>query len=59
MVRKDIYLSKKQVIFLQSLADITLSEHIRRAIDEYIAEKKRGMSSYTLSPSKNVTYPSH
>ncbi len=36
MIRKNYYLTKDQDLFLQSLKGLSISEHIRRAIDEYI-----------------------
>jgi len=40
MVRRNLYLTEEQVTFLESLENITLSEHIRRAVDTYIQELK-------------------
>lgn len=36
MLRKNIYLTQAQVAFLKSINDLSVAEHIRRAIDEYI-----------------------
>ena len=39
MIRKDVYLTSEQASFLES-QDLSLSEHIRRAIDDYIDKLK-------------------
>lgn len=49
MIRKNFYLTKEQNRVLKSKKSLTISEHIRRAIDEYIA-RMRGMTA-TTSPS--------
>ena len=49
--RKDIYITNEQVIFLSELPG-TISEHIRRAIDEYIDRLKGSEAS--ASQSKGV-----
>jgi hypothetical protein len=36
MVRTNIYLNKNQIDFLKTLNDLSISEHIRRALDIYI-----------------------
>lgn len=40
MIRVDIYITKKQREALKALNELSLSEHIRRAIDEYLARKE-------------------
>lgn len=50
MVRRDLLLSEEQIKYLQGLEG-TVSEHIRRAIDEYIKKLKRRISA-SISPSK-------
>lgn len=45
MIRTNVFLSKKQRDTLKGLyasSGITASEHIRRAIDEYLARKVKG-----------------
>lgn len=37
MIRINIYITKKQKEVLEALNELSLSEHIRRAIDEYLA----------------------
>ena len=49
MIRKNFYLTKEQNRILKSKKNLTISEHIRRAIDEYIA-RMNGMMA-TTSPS--------
>lgn len=49
MIRKNFYLTEKQSKQLEEMNGLTISEHIRRAIDEYIIK-------YTLQYS--VTSPS-
>ena len=49
MIRKNFYLTKEQNDFLKNKKSLTVSEHIRRAIDEYI-EKMRSSTAVT-SPS--------
>ena len=51
MRRKDVYITDEQVIFLSELGG-TISEHIRRAIDEYIQKIKN--RDITTSMSKNI-----
>ena len=36
MVRKGVYLTYAQVKFLEEQNDLTIAEHIRRALDDYI-----------------------
>jgi len=50
MIRKNFYLTTEQNAFLKKQKDLTVSEHIRRAIDEYIAKKQN--KNATTSPSK-------
>lgn len=50
MVRRNFYCTKEQIDFLKKDEGITVSEHIRRAIDEYIKRQKGEHSS--VSPSK-------
>jgi len=40
MHRVNFYLTDEQVNFLRGLKDIKVSEHIRRAIDQYIERLK-------------------
>jgi len=49
MVRKNFYLTKEQNDFLRKKKTLTVSEHIRRAIDEYIDRMKPTVAS--TSPS--------
>lgn len=37
MIRINLYLTEKQINALKSLNGLSVSEHIRRAIDEYLA----------------------
>lgn len=41
MIRINIYITKKQKEALEALNGLSLSEHIRRAIDEYLARLKK------------------
>lgn len=50
MIRKNFYITKEQGDFLKKQKDLTVSEHIRRALDEYIEKKKS--STAVTSPSK-------
>lgn len=50
MIRKHFYLTNEQHTFLDGLDGLTTSENIRRAIDSYIAKRKKTMVS--RSPSK-------
>ena len=36
MIRKNFFLTEEQVLNLRAMNEISLSEHIRRAIDQYI-----------------------
>lgn len=49
MIRKNFYLTEEQSKQLKRMKDLTVSEHIRRAVDEYIA--KRMNQNATVSPS--------
>ena len=49
MIRKNFYLTEKQSNILKKMKDLTISEHIRRAIDDYIV--KRANQNATQSPS--------
>lgn len=49
MIRKNFYLTKEQNRILKGNKALTISEHIRRAIDEYIARFQTGSST---SPSE-------
>lgn len=42
-LRKHIVLSEEQVEYLELLDRLTVSEHVRRAIDEYI-DRLRGLN---------------
>lgn len=42
MIRINIYITQKQKQALEELNGLTLSEHIRRAIDEYLAKLRKG-----------------
>lgn len=41
MIKISIYITKKQKEALEALNDLSLSEHIRRAIDEYLARLRK------------------
>lgn len=41
MIRINIYITQKQKQALEELNGLTLSEHIRRAIDEYLAKLRK------------------
>lgn len=40
MLRKEFYITEEQQAFLEVLGEISVSEHIRRALDEYIERRK-------------------
>jgi predicted DNA binding CopG/RHH family protein len=45
MIRINVYVTQKELAALRKLADDTglpFSEHIRRALDEYLAKKVKG-----------------
>lgn len=52
MVRKTFYLSNQQVREMRKMKLATVSEHIRRAIDEYIAKHKA--EDLNVSQSKSL-----
>ena len=55
MIRYNLYLTKKQVTGFKNLKDgITVSEHLRRAADEYL---KRKEPKLIRSPSKGKYGP--
>ena len=43
MLRYNVYLANDKVRFLRELKeeDVSVSEHIRRALEEYVAKKKK------------------
>ena len=49
MVRKSFFLTNDQFRFLKRQKNLTVSEQIRRAIDEYIEKKKNQIVSVSLS----------
>jgi len=51
MKRKDVYITDEQVVFLTEL-DGTVSEHIRRAIEEYIQRLKNIKMTASASTSE-------
>ena len=51
MIRKDFWLTNDQVRFLRKLEG-NMTEHIRRAIDEYIKKLKVEMLNVSKSQSK-------
>lgn len=53
MVKKTFYLSNQQVREMRKMKLATVSEHIRRAIDEYIAKHKA--EEMNVSRSRSVT----
>jgi hypothetical protein len=50
MNKKDLYIREDQIAFIGKLPGM-FSEHIRRAIDDYINKIKQGVN-ITISPSK-------
>ena len=52
MERINLYITNAQLTYLRLLSDMTVSEHIRRAINEYI--EKMDSQRVTYSPSKNA-----
>lgn len=52
MERINVYITNAQLTYLRLLSDTTVSEHIRRAINEYI--EKMDSQRVTYSPSKNA-----
>lgn len=50
MIRKNFYLTVEQNKFLKKQKGLTVSEHIRRAIDEYIVRINRKVAR--TSPSE-------
>ena len=51
MERTALFLTKDQLAFLRSLSGLSIAEHVRRAIDEYIQKHK---PTAVTSPSKNT-----
>ena len=49
MIRSNFYITQEQDNFLRQEKSLTISEHIRRALDEYIVRKKK--STAVTSPS--------
>lgn len=52
MIKKHFYITKEQDSFLDGLDGFTLSENVRRAIDQFIEKRKKTMVA--RSPSKPV-----
>jgi len=40
MIRKNFWFTNEQIDFLESLKTLNLTEHIRRAVDDYIKKIK-------------------
>ena len=55
MRRVDLYLSQEQVDFLKNLPG-TISEHIRKAVDEYIDKLHVVSASASASVKKEVEF---
>lgn len=55
MIRKNFYLTTEQNAFLKKQKDLSVSEHIRRAIDEYTAKIMN--KNAVTSPSKGTKTP--
>ena len=53
MIRKNFYMSQDQSEYLAKMGDVTVSEHLRRAIAEYIDRDQN--KNATTSPSKGVS----
>jgi len=49
MLRYNVYLANDKVRFLRELKeeDVSVSEHIRRALEEYVAKKKKAVKVST------------
>lgn len=45
-------MTEEQIDFLEGLDGLNTSEHIRRAVDEYITKKKEEKLSVSASPTK-------
>lgn len=41
MIRRNFHLTEDQNEFLESLDELPVSEHLRRAVDDYIIKKKK------------------
>jgi len=54
MVKKTFYLSNSQVREMRKMKFATVSEHIRRAIDEYIAKHKAEELNVSQSKSQTI-----
>lgn len=54
MVRKNFYLTDTQDNFLKSHTDLTVSEHIRRAIDNYMVQLRNFDATTSSSVSSSV-----
>ena len=52
MVRKNVYFREKSVTFLKTLKTLKFSDHIRRAVDEYIDRLKQKNVSASESKTK-------
>lgn len=57
MVRRNVYVTPSQIEFFLSLDTLTISEHIRRAIDEYIERLK--ITKVSASASKRKDQDEH
>lgn len=55
MKRRNFYLKEEQNDFLKNIDELTVSEHIRRAIDEYIKELQQLKVSISKSHGKSNT----
>lgn len=57
MIRKNFYLTVEQNDFLKKFKGLTVSEHIRRALDEYIA--RHASDTAVQSPSQKTKGGTH
>lgn len=53
MIRKNFYLTEEQATLLKKKKNLSVSEHIRRAIDEYISRMRN--DSAVISPSEKLS----
>ena len=53
MLRRSIYLKESQVTILNNLDEMKLSEHVRRAVDQYIDKIQYERVSASASERKN------
>ena len=55
MIRKNFYLTETQIRVLKGNKNLSFSEHVRRAIDDYVAKLEKDSVATSASNGKEAT----